>query len=424
MPSGRNDFRSRHRQRAHDEAHADDNASHELKIPEGLQAPSNKADLVTEDAALAELLAELREAGSFAYDSEFIGESSYNPRLCLIQVATVDRVSLIDPMASLDLAPFWELLCDPSVEKIVHAGAQDIEPVARFTGKAPRNLLDTQIAAGFVAMAYPTSLAKLVAELTGVPLAKGLTFTHWDQRPLSAKQLRYAADDVRYLPAVMIELKKRLDATGHLDWVRAECDALCEPSQYKFDPEQAVEKVRGAGSLEARQLNVLKELVIWRDAAAREADLPARSYLRDEVLIDIVRAMPKKHDQFSRVRGMPRPVIERHAETIFALVARGAAASVEGIESLRGHEPTPSQRFAADALWAAAQTICLSQSIDPAVVTSRNEIGELHRHLMAGTDPGELRVMTGWRKQALGDRLVSVYRGESTATISLPRAKK
>src|SRR5687768_1543221 len=213
MPSGRNDFRSRHRQRAHDEAHADEEPSSDLKIPETVAAPRGKADLITTNDGIAELIAHLRDVGSFAYDSEFIGESSYQPRLCLIQVATVDRISLIDPMADVDLTPFWELLCDPSVEKIVHAGAQDIEPVARFVGKAPQNLLDTQIAAGFVAMAYPTSLAKLVGELTGVPLQKGLTFTHWDQRPLSAKQLRYAADDVRYLPAVMIELKKRLETT-------------------------------------------------------------------------------------------------------------------------------------------------------------------------------------------------------------------
>jgi ribonuclease D len=133
--------------------------------------------------------------------------------------------------------------------------------------------------------------------------------------------------------------------------------------------------------------------------------------------------MPKKPDQFSRIRGLPRPVIDRHGDTILALIARGAAKSTDGVESLRGHEPTPSQRFAADALWAAAQTICLSQSIDPAVVTSRNEIGELHRHLMAGTDPTDMRVMTGWRRAALGEKLTSVYRGESTASISLPRAR-
>jgi len=421
MPSsGKYDYRAKHRARAHEAAHAEAEPTHELRIPDHVLAPSGKADLIESDEALASLLAELRAAGSFAYDSEFIGESSYHPRLCLIQVATTTRVSLIDPLAKVDLTPFWNLLSDASVEKIVHAGAQDVEPVARLTGQPVRNALDTQIAAGFCAMAYPTSLAKLVLELTGVALQKGLTFTFWEQRPLSSKQMRYAADDVRYLPAAMIELKKRLANAGHMDWVRAECDLLCDPSNYGFNPETAVEKVRGAGSLDARQLNVLKEIVLWRDVAAREADLPSRSYLRDEVLIDLCRNLPKKAEQLNRVRGLPHPVIAEHGESILALVGRGLGASTEGVDVLRGAEPTPSERFTADALWAAAQAICIGQSIDPAVVTSRQEIGNFHRHLMDETDPTGLRITQSWRRDALSDRLADVYRNKTPLTFAMP----
>ncbi len=423
MPSGKFDYRAKHRARAHEAAHAEgDNHPSETIIPDDLPAPRGKADLIESDAALKELIAELRAAGSFAYDSEFIGESSYFPRLCLIQVATTTRVSLIDPLAGIDLMPFWNLLSDASVEKIVHAGAQDVEPVARLSGEPARNVIDTQIAAGFCAMAYPTSLAKLVAELTGVALQKGATFTFWEQRPLSSKQMRYAADDVRYLPAAVIELRKRLEKTGHASWVRAECELLCDPGNYGFNPETAVEKVRGVGGLEPRQINVLRELVLWRDAAAREADLPTRSYLKDEVLIDLSRNMPKKPDQFSRIRSLPRPVIEEHGQALLALIARGAAASTDGVEVLRGVEPTPSERFFADALWTTAQAICIGQSIDPAVVTSAKEISLLHRHLIDDTDPSDLRVMKSWRRNALGEKLVQVYRDRTSVDIQLPHA--
>lgn len=420
MPSGKYDYRAKHRARAHEAAHAEAEPASELLIPDDLPASQAKAQLITTNDALRSLLNELRQEGSFAYDSEFIGESSYHPRLCLIQVATTSGVWLIDPLAEIDLSPFWALLSDPSVEKIVHAGAQDVEPVARLTGEPARNVLDTQIAAGFCAMAYPTSLAKLVSELTGVALTKGLTFTFWEQRPLSSKQMRYAADDVRYLPAAWIELKKRVEAKGHMHWVIAECDALCDPSQYGFNPETAVEKVRGSGGLEPRQINVLKELVLWRDVAAREADLPARAYLRDEVLIDLARNMPKKAEQFSRIRNLPRPIIESAGRDILALIERGAQASIEGMDTTRTPEPTPSQRFFADALWATAQAICIGQSIDPAVVTSAKEITHLHRHLIDGTDPSDLRLMRTWRRDALGDRLVQVFRDRSSVNVSLP----
>ncbi len=421
MASGKFDYRAKHRARAHEAAHADaDTPVSEPTIPDDVAAPRGKADLVQTDEALVSLLTELRQAGSFAYDSEFIGESSYFPRLCLLQVATTNRVSLIDPLADLDLTPFWNLLSDASVEKIVHAGAQDVEPVARLTGQPVRNCFDTQIAAGFCAMAYPTSLAKLIGELTGVALQKGLTFTFWEQRPLSSKQMRYAADDVRYLPAAVLELKKRLDKTGHAKWAQAECEMLCDPSNYGFNPETAVEKVRGSGGLEPKQLNILRELVLWRDVAAREADLPNRSYLKDEVLIDICRSNPKQIDQFARVRGLPRPVIDEHGQALLALVARGFAASTDGVEVLRGAEPTPSERFFADALWTTAQAICIGQSIDPAVVTSAKEITLLHRHLIDQTDFSQLRLMKSWRREALGDRLVKVYRDRTSVNIALP----
>ena len=419
MPSGRFDYRARHRQRAHEEAHADEDPGGELPVPEAVVAPRGAAALLGTDAEIAELIAHLRQSGSFAYDSEFIGESSYHPFLCLIQVATADRVALIDPLAGCDLMPFWELLCDASVEKIVHAGSQDVEPVVRFTGKGPANVLDTQIAAGFCGLAYPTSLQKLVQETTGVPLQKGFTFTHWDQRPLSAKQLRYAADDVRYLPAVATELKKRLAKTGHLKWALAECDAMCRPENYTFDVRSAVEKVRGAGALGARELNVLTELVVWRDNAAREANLPSRSFLRDEVMIDICRTMPKQAEKLQKVRGLPRPVIEAHAETIAALTIKALATNVEGVQLLSGSAPTPSEKFAADALFVAAQAICFAQSIDSAVVLARQDITDLHRRLTSGKAVDDLRLMPGRRREAVGEKLLAVYRGEATAEVRL-----
>ena len=214
------------RSRSHDSAHAEQAPDEHERVIHPLIS-HGPPEFVDRPEPFAELLDHLRTSKRFAYDSEFIGELTYVPKLCLIQVATSQRVALIDPLAGLDLSPFWKLICDAGIEKIVHAGQQDIEPVFRNAGCAAANVFDTQVCAGFIGLAYPVALSKLVHEIAGVRIGKGLTFTHWDQRPLSAMQLRYAADDVRYLLVVRDEIGKRLDALGHSAWARQECDAKC-----------------------------------------------------------------------------------------------------------------------------------------------------------------------------------------------------
>jgi len=364
---------------------------------------------------LRDLLGHLREAGSFAYDSEFIGELTYHPKLCLVQVASARRVALIDPLAGIDLHPFWELLCEPSVEKILHAGQQDIEPVVRHLGRGPVNLFDTQIAAGLAGLPYPVSLSKLVNELAGAKLGKGLTFTHWDQRPLSGMQLRYAADDVRYLPRVRAELGQRLEKLGHAEWAGQECAAQCDPSLYGFNPDAQYLRVRGAGSLQPRNLAVLRELTIWRDSGARKHDVPPRTFLRDEVLIDLARSPVKKVEQLAKVRGLPRPVEAADGPAIVEATARGLDLASPDLPAARDFEPLPAEKFRSDALCNLAQCLCAARGIDPALVGSRQDFSEFYHLLQAGASSDDLqtsKLFSGWRKEAVGQPLLDAVNGK------------
>lgn len=404
--------RGQHRSSSHDLAHAQAPAPLSA-IPAHPLVPREEAAVVTTDEQLTELIEHLRSAGRFAYDSEFIGEMTYVPKLCVIQVASAQRVALIDPLAEADLRPFWELICDPSVEKIVHSGQQDVEPVIRHLGREPQNIFDTQIVAGFVGMAYPISLSRLVMEIVGVQLGKGLTFTHWDQRPLSAMQLRYAADDVRYLPAVHAALAKRLEELGHSAWAREECQVMCDASRYGFDPESQYLRVRGASSLGPQGLAILRELTIWRDAAARAHDLPPRSFLRDEVLADLARTPVKAVEKLNRVRGLPKPIEHAHGAEIVEATLAALATPQDRWPKPRQSDELPGDRFRADALWAAAQCLCSGQSIDPNLVSSRAEIGELYRALVNHGKIENLNLMRGWRFEAVGKALVDLMqRGE------------
>src|SRR5215207_9504889 len=150
--------RPQHRARAHDDAHTAEEAHDPAELQANPLVYRGDAKLITTQEGLIELIERLRAAGSFAYDSEFIGELTYLPKLCLVQVATTQEVSLIDPMVGLDLTPFWELIADASVEKVTHAGQQDLEPVIRHLNRPAQNVFDTQIVSGFVGMAYPVSL--------------------------------------------------------------------------------------------------------------------------------------------------------------------------------------------------------------------------------------------------------------------------
>jgi ribonuclease D len=379
--------------------------------------PAGAPQIVQTQPALNALIQTLRAAGSFAYDSEFIGELTYIPKLCLMQVAWPDGISLIDPLAPVDLGSFWELMCDPAVEKVVHAGQQDLEPVVRHLDRRAANLFDTQVAAGFVGMGYPVSLTRIVQELLDVRLGKSLTFTHWDRRPLSPSQIGYAADDVRFLLALRQELGRRLEERSVAAWSAEECDALCDPSLYRFNADQQAMRVRSSSSLSQQGWAVLRELVIWRDAAARAHDLPPRTMLKDEVMIDLARSPVKIVEKLSRVRGLPRPVEQAHGAEIVEAVRRGLEVPLESLPPLKQVDMAPTQRFSADALWAAAQSLCVGQGLDPALVTSRQEITDLLHHAQQNRDrvdnQVQLRILQGWRRRALGQPLLDLMDGKA-----------
>jgi ribonuclease D len=397
-----------HRARHHQSAHADNDAENSG----GGQGPQGPPPaLIQTSGELEELLQEIRAAGTFAYDSEFIGELSYVPKLCLIQVAVGQRVALIDPLVGLDLMPFWLVICDAKIEKIVHAGQQDLEPVFRHTGSAPANIFDTQIAAGLAGTPYPLSLSKLVGDVAGVKLGKHLTFTRWDQRPLSEMQLNYAADDVRYLPAVRAELGRRLDAKGHTAWAAEASAELCSPDLYTFDPEDFYRKIRGSERLSTRGLAVLRELTRWRNDAARTADIPPRTCVQDEVLLALARWPAKTEEELSRVRGLPRPVRTEHGSSIIAVTQRAMAMPDSDLPAHNHADPPPREKFLCDALWAAAQSWCFDQSIDPNLVASRQEVCDLRRRLLAGETTQAVRLMQGWRHAALGKHCAEMING-------------
>src|SRR5262245_2251206 len=240
-------YRSQHRQRSHADAHAGAEAAAPSGVLSHPLVPSGDPGLVADSAGVAGLIEGMRRGQRFAYDTEFIGEQTYRPKLCVIQIATPAHVTLIDPLTGVDLKPLWEVLADASVEKVVHAGLHDLEPVMRFLGRPPANVFDTQIAAAFIGLPYPLSTAKLVHSLAGQSPDAAPKFSQWDQRPLTSLQLRYAANDVRYLPLLRDVIGQRLQEAGNAQWAAEECASLSDPSLYQSDPDSLRLRIRGVG---------------------------------------------------------------------------------------------------------------------------------------------------------------------------------
>ena len=395
-------YRSKHRHAQDDAAHAQ--AFAPPPIPDHPLIPGGKPQLVTTDEALTKLIGQLRAAGSFAFDTEFIGENTYYPHLCLIQAGTADQVALIDPFETKDLTPWWELLADPTVEKLVHAGEQDLEPVYRHLGRPAANVFDTQVAAGFAGLPYPLSLGRLVDAVLETEIDPGAKFSQWDRRPLSDKQLHYAANDVRFLPAIRETLRARLDAAGNTGWSDQACAERCAPARFAPDPARRKVKAKGVKQLPPRKRSVLDALVRWRELTAQAHDLPPRAMVPDEAMMQLSTTLPTGPEQLRTIKYLPRPVREQHGNAMLACIRQAQ----EG-----PHPPRPKprrydrdeHRSRVNTLWDRIAQAMESRGIDPAAVTSKRELSRLVAARMEGEDEPSLACTSGWRAALLNGLL-------------------
>ncbi|HQU13030.1 MAG TPA: HRDC domain-containing protein, partial [Thermodesulfobacteriota bacterium] len=251
-----------------------------------------KGRVVTDPVEFRDLVAAMRASGRVGFDTEFVGERTYFPRLCLIQLGTKTMSAAVDPLAVGDLSPLDDLLFDPSVLKLVHAGWQDLKIIHQRTGRVPAPVFDTQIAAALLGLPAQAAYASVVHEFLGAEVKKGHSYSDWAARPLSPSQLAYALDDVRYLPALHDRMVERLEREGRLSWIEPEIAALSSPASYETDPMSEYRRVKGWAALDRRRLAVLRALIAWREGEARRRDVPRRRVLADESALAIARGKP------------------------------------------------------------------------------------------------------------------------------------
>jgi ribonuclease D len=303
--------------------------------------------------ALADAAARWQAAAAdVALDTEFVFERTYRPRLGIVQIAVAGEIALVDAVRIPDLSPLGPLLADSGRRKLLHSGSGDIPILRRAGGAALRGLLDTQIAAAFAGLGPSLSYAALVKLLLGVELAKHETRTDWLRRPLSPDQLRYAGEDVEYLPAVAADLEERLRLLGRLEWALEDSAALAANDGDTPDPAAAWRRVKGLDRLNAASRAVARALAAWREREAERADMARPFLLRDETLLAIAkRAALEPAD----AKALPGFDARRHAHLVarWAAALQAARAEVEAGTAPPEDPPTPADvRDRQDALGA------------------------------------------------------------------------
>lgn len=238
---------------------------------------------------LAAALARWHSAASVALDTEFIRETTFRAKLGLVQIAVANEIALIDAVRIPDLSPLAAVVRAPGTRKILHSCSEDLPGLRRATGVSLAPLFDTQIAAAFAGLGTGLSYRALVLALFDVNLDKGETRTDWLRRPLSPEQLRYAADDVDYLPEAAAELERRLVALGRLDWALEDSARLAAADADGPAPEEAWRKVKGLDRYPAKVQAVARELAAWREREAARLDVARPFLLRDETLLALAR---------------------------------------------------------------------------------------------------------------------------------------
>lgn len=376
---------------------------------------------VAQPAELDAVVAAARATGRLALDTEFVGERRYWALLCLVGVSAdapapgePAPTALIDPLDGDDPGALPELLADPDVEIVVHAGRQDVAILRRVWETEVRSIFDTQIAAAFAGHGAQLGYGRLVQAVLGEWLAKGETFARWDERPLRRKALDYARDDVAHLPPLADALQASLRERGRLEWAREECRWL-ETVSDERDPGEVFRRLPRVRSLKGADLAVVRELAAWRERLAADEDRAVRSVIGDQQLLELAQRRPQGRRELREIRGLHPRVIERRGAEILETLARGAGAEPLKLEEARSGDPgdAPLVSLAEAVVRARADEAGLAYEL----IASRDELGAVVRAARRGEPTPDVRTLRGWRADLVGEDLRGLLSGERGLSV-------
>jgi ribonuclease D len=370
--------------------------------------------LITTTADLAAACECLARHPFVTVDTEFLRETTFWPKLCVVQMASPDEAVIVDALApELDLAPFFALMNDERIEKVFHAARQDIEIVWHRAGIIPHPVFDSQVAAMVLGYGDSISYDQLVQRITGGQIDKSSRFTDWSRRPLTDHQLAYAAADVTYLRDVYRKLKSELERTGRSAWVADEMTVLTSPETYRQEPEHAWKRLK-TRVRRPKEIAVLMEVAAWREREAQSRDVPRGRILKDDAIGEIAIQQPKSIEALGTLRAIPRGFERSRAgEGIIGAVNAGLERDPATLPRFDRQRPLSNGASATVELLRVLLRMTSEQNgVAARVIASADDLDAI-----ATDDNADVEALRGWRRELFGERALKLKRGALSLAI-------
>ena len=368
--------------------------------------------LIATTRELTELCHRLASHPYVTVDTEFLRETTFWPRLCVVQLASDDEAVAIDALGDgLDLSPLFELMADPRVVKVFHAARQDVEIFWNLAKLVPMPLFDTQVAAMVCGFGDQISYSDLVQTVTKATLDKSSRFTDWSRRPLSMAQVTYAIADVTHLRDVYKFLLGKLEASNRVGWLSDEMSTLTAPATYEQHPDRAWERFRNRAR-KPRDLAVLMELAGWREAEAQSRDVPRARVLKDDIMIEVALAAPQNEEALGELRAFPKGMERSRAGAeIVQAVARGLARDPKSLPKLE-RDRRNGGGATVELLKVLLRQVSESHGVAAKMVATVDDL-----EAIAADDRADVPALAGWRRDLFGAKALELKHGRLALTL-------
>ncbi len=372
----------------------------------------NEIQFVDSVALLHDLCQKMKQEPWLAIDTEFLREKTYYPKFCLLQIATLEWVACVDPIAlEGQLDELFAIINDAAIIKVLHSCRQDVEIFYQLSGKLPVPVYDTQLVAPLLGFQENTGYAMLVSGFLNINLSKIHTRTDWSQRPLSADQIQYAADDVIYLAKIYQMMQQKLQELGREDWLKEDFEQLMNEDLYDIPPENAWLKIRGKNKLTGKQLAIVQVLAEWREQIAKQDDRPKNWILRDELILDMAKLQPVNLKALAEIRGMNDGFVRRSGKQICELIVKAQDMPGLKLKNKVNNKKTQQQEAVLDILSGIVRLRADANSLNPVILATRKDLEQLLQ------DDQDSLLLHGWRYSMVGKELQQLLLGKLSLSI-------
>lgn len=334
--------------------------------------------VITEQQQLDEFVSAIGNATILALDTEFMRRRTLFPEVALIQVYDGQNLALIDPLAALDYSPFWEILKSDDVLKILHSPSEDIEVFNNFAGFVPTPMFDTQFALQLLGEGNCVGFANMVKQILEIEIDKSESRTNWLQRPLTTKQLDYAASDVFYLLPCFNYIYKQISEKGLTHIVLEESKLVIEKRSYELPDELLYQDIKNAWQLKPRDLAALQLLAPWRRSKAKNKNLALNFVIKEQNMVEIARRRPTSLSSLRNIPGVEVMEVNRSGKEVLNLIEQAKSVDIEACpEKLLRLIDYPQYKRAAKDIAAKIKQVASTTEIPAEVFASKKQINQL-----------------------------------------------